>query len=243
MARPGLRQVTDEGGRAERLSHAAENYLLSLYVLKEEGERATPGHLADYIRSLPATEGLGTSLPSVLGMLRRMAREGLIVIPSSKDIQFTTKGQSAAEAVVRRHRLAECMVVDLLGLPLHKAHVEAHRLEHAISHDLEELIRDRLGRPTRCPFGRPIPGSGPTPQAGRASPLSDATAGAECIVDRVPEENPDLLEFLVDHGVMPDARITVVEAGQYRGVMVLRTEGGEVSLGYQAAARLRVRPA
>lgn len=243
MARAGRRQDADAEGGTGRLSQAAENYLLSLYVLKEEEERATPGHLAEYIRSLPATEGLGTSLPSVLGMLRRMVREDLIVIPPSKEVQFTAKGQRAAEGVVRRHRLAECMVVDLLGLPLHKAHVEAHRLEHAISHDLEERIRDRLGRPTRCPFGRPIPGSGPTPHAGRAAPLSDAVAGAECIVDRIPEEDPDLLAFLVDHGVMPDARITVVEAGQYRGVLVLRTERGEVSLGYQAAARLRVRPA
>ena len=225
----------------ERLSHAAENYLLSLYVLREEGERATPAHLAASIRSLPATEGLGTSLPSVIGMLRRMEREGLITIGTNKEVSFTHRGHEAAEGMIRRHRLAECMVVQLLGLPPHQAHIEAHRLEHAISADLEERIRERLGNPETCPFGRPIPGSGYQPPAGGTVPLSEVPVGAACVVDRVPEEDAELLRFLVDSGVMPNASITVVEAGEYRGILVFRTEDREVSLGYAAAARLHVR--
>jgi len=242
VPRPTQRHATGSQTGTDRLSPAAENYLLSLYVLKEEGERATPGHLAEYIRGLPVTEGLGTSLPSVLGMLRRMAKEDLITVGPGKDIHFTEKGQRAAEGVVWRHRLAECMVVELLGLPLEKAHTEAHRLEHAISTDLAERIQARLGYPSRCPFGGYIPGSGPRPDPDDTVPLSEAGVGVECTVSRVPEEDPDLLAFLIERGVMPDAAITVVEAGQYRGVLVFRTERGEGTLGYRAAARLRVRP-
>ena len=136
----------------ERLSQVAENYLLSLHVLVEEGLRATAGSLAKYIRTLPAREGLGTTLPSVLGMLQRMAREGLLELTSEKEVKLTPRGVVLAEGMVRRHRLAERMVVDLLGLELHKAHEEAHRLEHAISTDLEVKIRERLGIPQRVPL-------------------------------------------------------------------------------------------
>lgn len=225
----------------ERLSQVAENYLLSLYVLGEEGTRPTAGHLAEYIRTIPAGEGLGTTLPSVLGMLRRMAREGLVELPSNKEVKLTPRGLELAEGMVRRHRLAERMVVDLLGLELHKAHEEAHRLEHAISPDLEVKIRDRLGNPTTCPFGRPIPGSGYVPPAARRLSLDAAEPGVSYDVDRVPEEDTELLRFLVELRVLPDRSVTVVDASQYRGVITLRTEHGEGALGYGVASRIWVR--
>ena len=140
-----------------RLSAATENYLLSLYVLGEDGITTTASHLAEYLRRLPAGEGLGTSFPSVLSMLRRMVRESLISMTPGKEVKLTDRGLVLAEGMVRRHRLAERMVVDILGLELHKAHIEAHRLEHAISPDIEERLIAKMGNPTTCPFGRPIP--------------------------------------------------------------------------------------
>ena len=234
-ATPGSHTTT------ERLSQVAENYLLSLYVLGEEGTRATAGHLAGYIRTIPAGEGLGTTLPSVLGMLRRMAREGLVVLTSDKEVRLTPRGLEHAEGMARRHRLAERLVVDLLGLELHKAHEEAHRLEHAISPDLEVKIRQTLGNPTTCPFGRPIPGSGYTEPPGTRLSLDEAKPGVPYVVDRVPEEDSELLRFLVDLCVLPGQSVTVVEASQSRGVISVRTEQGEGSLGYGVAARVWVR--
>ncbi len=225
----------------ERLSQVAENYLLSLYVLDEEGTRATAGHLAEYIRTIPAGEGLGTTLPSVLGMLRRMAREGLVVLTSDKEIKMTRRGLELAEGMARRHRLAERMVVDLLGLELHKAHEEAHRLEHAISPDLEVKIREKLGNPATCPFGRPIPGSGYTEPAAPRLSLDSVRPGVPHVVDRVPEEDSELLRFLVELRVLPDRSVTVVEASQSRGVISVRTEQGEGAVGYSVAARIWVR--
>ena len=143
-----------------RLSMATENYLLSIFHLEEQAVRVTASELAEEIKRLPKGEGVGTSLASVGGMVRRMTREKLVDVTANKEIVLTRSGRKAAESIVRRHRLAERLVVDLLGLDLHKAHVEAHLLEHAISPELEKRIVAKLGNPTTCPFGAPIPGSG-----------------------------------------------------------------------------------
>ena len=226
--------------RSERLSPVAENYLLSLYVMGEEGLRATAGQLAEHLRGLPVGEGLGTSLPSVLGMLRRMAKEGLLELTPNKEVKLTSNGVVQAEGMVRRHRLAERMVVDMLGLELHKAHVEAHRLEHAISPDLESLIRDKLGNPTTCPFGGPIPGSGYIPSVSRKLTLDQAQSGTSYIVERVPEEDQALIVFLVEKSILPNKEIKVVEASPSRGIITIKTDTGEGSLGYVVAGRIWV---
>ena len=226
----------------ERISQVAENYLLSLYVMGEEGLRATSGQLAEFIRALPAGEGLGTTLPSITGMLRRMAREGLVDLTSSKEVKLTPRGVVLAESMARRHRLAERMVVDLLGLELHKAHEEAHRLEHAISPDLEVKIRETLGNPTTCPFGRPIPGSDYVPPPGPRLTLEQAETGIDYCVDRVPEEDTELLKFLVELSILPERKITIVDASRHRGVITVKTEIGEDAVGYNVAGRIWVRP-
>lgn len=222
-------------------SHLAENYLSSLYKLHEQGEKSTPGRLAEYIRSLPRAEGLGTSLPSVLAMIRRMTKEGLLVTDSNKEIELTNNGFKLAQSIVRRHRLAECMVVTLLGLDWHLACVEGHRLEHAISDTLADHIAEKLSSPVTNPFGWPIPGNKQTRQSSGFLRLDQATVDLLYVVDRVPEENPDLLRFLSEHGVVPEAKLTVIEAGTYRGVLTFRTNIGESAVDYQTAARIWIR--
>ena len=223
-----------------RMSMVAENYLLSIFQLEEQGARVTTSQLAQQLKRLPVGEGLGTSLPSVGGMLRRMVREGLLETTPNKDVVLTSKGRKFAESMVRRHRLAERMVVDLLGLDLHKAHVEAHRLEHAISPEVEEKISARLGNPTTCPFGHPIPGSGYVTVKGTV-PLSTAPQGRALVVDRVPEDDQDLLEYFVTNGLVPGEPVTVIEAAPYRGVVTLECAENEVVVGYEVAERIWVR--
>lgn len=241
--RTAIRKSTkgSQASVAERVSNVAENYLLSLYILKEEGLSTSPARLAEYIRQLPEGEGVGSSLPSVRGMLRRMVREGLVTMTQNREVQFTERGAVLAEHIARRHRLAERLVVDLLGLDLHLAEIEAHRLEHAISPELEEKLRERLGNPTTCPFGHPIPGSGYVPSSGKLLTLDNARVGLTYVVHRVPEEDVELLRFLVERRVLPDEEIQVVEAGRYRGVLRFRTRWGEDALGYEAASRVWVR--
>ena len=143
-----------------RLSMAAENYLVSIFQLDELGIRVTNTQLAEQLKRLPKKEELGTTLPSIGGMIRRLVREQLVEMLPEKDVVLTERGKEAAEKLVRRQRLAKRMVVDLLGLEPHKAHEEAHRLEHAISDELATKISERLGNPPTCPFGHPIPGFG-----------------------------------------------------------------------------------
>ena len=176
---------------------AAENYLLSIFRLEEQNVRVTLTVLADHLKTLPTDEGLGTSLPSVGGMIRRLSREGLVETNSSKEVVLTSKGRKPAESIVRRHRLAECLVVDLLGIDLHLAHIEAHRLEHAISEYLEEKIVNALNDPKTCPFGHPIPGSAYKPNKNTKT-LDKARQGEELVIDSVPEDDHPLLTYFVE---------------------------------------------
>ena len=239
--RGGRRRGPQQTPGHDRLSPVTENYLSSLYKNEEEGKRITPAHLAEYIRHLPEAEGLGTSLPSVLGMVRRMAREDLVEVLPTKEVRLTDTGRKAAGTIVRRHRLAECMVVSLFGMELRDACVEGHQLEHAISPNLERRIEETLNCPTASPFGRPIPGTDYVPPAAERLPLREAVPGKPYRVHWIPEVDTDLIAFLEEHGVVPEAEITVVELGEYRGVLVFRTAKGEGALGYQAAAEVMVR--
>lgn len=232
-------QTSTSNNSAVRLSMAAENYLLSIFRLDEQGTRVTLTILAEHLKTLPVDEGLGTSLPSVGGMIRRMVREGLLDTTANKDVVLTTQGRRSAESIVRRHRLAERLVVDLLGLDLHMAHVEAHRLEHAISPILEEKIVKALGNPTTCPFGHPIPGSGYTPDQ-TSRPLDETEVGEQLAIYSIPEDDQALLKYLVDNSLVPGQAVTVKDAAVTRGVITLQCDGVDVVFSYDVAAKIRV---
>ena len=212
-------QTTSRGRKSRstpaRLSMAAENYLLSIFRLEEQNVRVTLTVLADHLKTLPIDEGLGTSLPS--------------------------KGRKPAESIVRRHRLAECLVVDLLGIDLHLAHIEAHRLEHAISEYLEEKIVKALNDPKTCPFGHPIPGSAYKSNKNTKT-LDKAKQGEELVIDSVPEDDHPLLTYFVEQNLVPGREVDVKEAARTRGVITLDGGDGDLVFSYDVAAKIRVYP-
>ena len=226
---------------SERLSSGTENYLLCLYKLWEDSEIPTITQLTDTLKLLPPTEGLGTSVPSVAGMIRRMQRQTLVEIGADKRIRLTRRGQEGAEDIARRHRLAEWLVVRLLGMELHQAHNEAHRLEHGMSREFEQKLVERLGNPKRSPYGRPIPGSGEPKMPENAVTLDTATLEVAYVVERVPEEDSRLLRFLSDSMIVPECQVTVVEAAPYLGVLEVATQKENVSIGYNVAQQILVR--
>ncbi len=228
---------------SERLSPGTENYLLCLYRLWEDSETPTITQLTDTLKQLPSTEGLGTSVPSVSGMIRRMQRQELVDIGSDKRIRLTKWGLDCGVDIARRHRLAEWLVVELLGMELRQAHIEAHRLEHGISPEFEEKLMERLGHPTRSPFGRPIPHSGQPEKPVNTKTLDTAPPDTVFTVDRVPEEDTELLRFLSEAGIVPDQEVQVVEAAPYRGVLIVKSSKDRVSIGYNVATQIVVRPA
>ncbi|MEK7807164.1 MAG: metal-dependent transcriptional regulator, partial [Chloroflexota bacterium] len=141
----------------------------------------------------------------------------------------------------RRHRRAEWLVVQLLGMPLHQAHNEAHRLEHGMSQEFQERLVERLGYPKRSPYGRPIPGSGEPKMPENALTLDDAVAGVTYVVDRVPEEDVDLLRFLAASLIIPEHEVKVIESAPYLGVLKVATQRDDVSIGYNVARQIVVR--
>lgn len=226
----------------ERLSPGTENYLLSIYTLWEDSVFPTTTQLTDTLRQLPATEGLGTSVPSVAGMVRRMQRQGLVDIGSDKRIRLTNRGIENGADIARRHRLAEWLVVRLIGMDLHKAYVEAHRLEHGMSQEFQEKLMERLDYPRKSPFGRPIPGSGEPNIPANALSLDTAVPNVNYVVDRVPEEDMMLLRFLCDSMIMPEHEIIVDEATPYLGVIMVASAGNRLPIGYNVARQILVRP-
>lgn len=231
----------DTHHQPSELSSVAENYLLCLYMLSEEGVETTFRELSNRLRSLPEGERLGTSTSSVAGMLRRMAKEGLVNVSTSKEVVLTDSGAHFAQDMVRRHRIAEKMVVDLLGVELHRAHIEAHRLEHAISPELLENIVRKLGNPNKCPFGGPIPGSGYDKDTRTKIPLAKAEIHRKYFIDRVPEEDTTLLQYLVEKEILPDNVIAVSEKAAYRGIIVIQGPSEiSVPLGVEVANRILV---
>ena len=232
---------TREHPAEDDISPLAQNYLLSLYMLKEEVGVATISRLAEQLAVSPATEHLGTSLASVAGMVRRMKRHGLLDIRPNKEIVFTDRGWTLAEAVMRRHQLAECLLVDFLDMELHKVHAEAHRLEHAISPEVEEKLVERLGDPQTCPFGHPIPGSGYEPPSTAVS-LDTVRPGRTVVVERIPEDDPRLVEYLVGTGVVRGQEVIVVDSAAYKGTVTLDVGGSQVVIGLQVAPRIVVFP-
>ena len=129
----------------------------------------------------------------------------------------------------------------MLGLELHKAHIEAHRLEHAISPQLEDKIVERLENPTTCPFGHPIPGSGYIPEESSVS-LDKANPGREMAVDRIPEDDQALLEYLVASRLTPNQPVVVKEAATSTGVITVVCDGNEIVFSYDVAAKIKVIP-
>ena len=217
-------------------SVAVEGYLSAVYEMASEGVPTIGARVAEWLQLTP---------PTVNGMVRRMARMGLVVLNNRKEIVLTTKGESLAADIVRRHRLAERFLVDTLGLEWHRAHEEARRWGHALSIDAETRLAAFLGAPKTCPHGNPIPGSGYTPPANVRS-LKDAKEDQRVVVERIFEEielNRDILAFLEKSGIRPGKELTVLQVAPYLGTVTVESQGEKISLGLRIADKIWVRPA
>ena len=210
---------------------ASDDALTTIYRLShDEDEEVIAARVADRLGIKPA---------SIAGMLSRLRRDQLVNIDGRKRISLTKTGFARAEQMVRRHRLAECLLVDVLGLEWWRAYEEAHLMEHSISDVTEPLIVEKLGSPTRSPFGYPIPGSSHRHPLSKLH-LSDLPAGATTTVGRVYEEDEELLRFFDIEGIRPGSALEVVEAAPYRGTVTIRLDGRDLVLGLQAARRIWV---
>lgn len=209
---------------------AFEEYCEAIFELEEDD--------VDVIQAR-IVERLGVSRPAVSEMIRRLEHENLINVDHNT-IRLSPKGESLGQQVVRRHRLAERFLTDILGLSWAEAHHEAGRWEHVMSTKVEVAMDRLLGSPTTCPHGNPIPGS--HYEAPNARRLVDLTVGDQFTVSRIPEElefTPGLLDFLEGASLLPGREGTVT-ASSPDGTMTVEIAGSHVGVGAFASARILV---
>jgi DtxR family Mn-dependent transcriptional regulator len=216
---------------------AAAEYLMMIRYMHGEGQPVIAARLA---------ERLGVAAPTVSEMVGRLAREGLLVVDdTTRQLELTDAGRGAAERTFRRHALSEWLLTEVIGLGWAEADEEAHHLQNAFSDRVTDRIDELLGHPPTCPHGNPIPRDGHTPERPAGIPMSEAQVGEEITILRVTEEAEEdarLLTFLQDNGIRPGHVFTVTEVATHIGTMTVRREddGGEVTIGLVAAAKLRM---
>ena len=208
---------------------AFEEYCEAIFELKEDDLDVIQARIA---------ERLLVSRPAVSEMIRRLVADGLVTVDDG--IRLTTTGLALAERVVRRHRLAERFLTDVLGLSWAEAHQEAGKWEHVLSDPVEAAINRMLENPTTCPHGNPIPGSGYLEE--NLIALSTLRVGDGFTVTRIPEElefTPGLLDFLEDNAILP-GRSGVLTAASPDGTVTVKIADRTIGIGAFAGARILV---
>lgn len=203
--------------------HPSADYLEALYELLEEGFEPVQAELGRW---------MGVSRPTVSEHVKRLESDGLLS-RNGRELSFTDAGSEMAVTLVRRHRLAEHLLIDVIGLPWHKAHEEAERWERVISSEVEVRLVEILSDPGACPHGNPIPGSANEVDVASLVPLKDIAPGNTVTLRRLTEDlelELEVMRFLESSGLMPGADIEV-RASAPDGTMSLAVEGVTSALG------------
>jgi DtxR family transcriptional regulator, Mn-dependent transcriptional regulator len=195
---------------------AEEEYLQSIFWLQEAGLPMTGANVA---------RAMQLSAPTVHEMIGRLERDGYITRGANRAIEFTDSGATHAEGIVRRHRLIERFLTDVLGVPWDEVHEEAERLEHAMSPVLEERMLAAIGDAKTCPHGHPIAAGARL----AGVPLADVEIGASVRILRFENEAEDLLHYLKAAGVEPGLEGTLAERDEEQ-VTVLAADGQRLTV-------------
>jgi DtxR family transcriptional regulator, Mn-dependent transcriptional regulator len=210
---------------------ATEEYLETILELEEEGTRTLRARLV---------ERLGVSAPAVSETVNRLSLAGYTELREDHTIKLTPKGRRLATTIVRRHRLAERLLVDVIGLEWEKVHREADRWEHAISADVEEKLVELLGDPMTCPHGNPIPGTKRKAEPVAVVRLLDSEPG-RVTVTRISEKlelDDESLRLVARARLIPGATATVVE--RRADGMIVKTPAGEHTIPIVVAEQMFV---
>ena len=234
----GHRRPTDQGrpypSVVAELHDATEEYLETILEIEEEGIPPIRARLV---------ERLGISAPAVSETVNRLVEQGYAQLLPDRSLRLTAKGRQLAVSIVRRHRLAERLLTDVIGLEWEKVHREADRWEHAISADVEEKLVRLLGDPATCPHGNPIPGSGHKVDVKGSAPLSRVEPGP-VTVSRISEKvelDDDALVLLAGAQLTPGDEAVVV--GPAPDGVVVKSAAGERTIPSRLAELMFVTPA
>ena len=209
----------------EHATEGEEHYLETIFWLEEAGLPITGANIARAQQVSP---------PTVHEMVRRLESDGFIERAPDKTLGFTASGREHAEFVVRRHRLVERFLTDVLGIPWDEVHEEAERMEHAMSPRLEASMRAAIGDATTCPHGHPIIAGVREPGV----PLADVEQGAKVRILRFENEAEDLLKYLKESGIYPGLEGTLADPGEDE--ITVEAEGAQIAITRSVAETVSV---
>ena len=197
---------------SQPLSGPVEDYLKTIYDLERGAQAATTNEIAERLAISPA---------SVSGMMRRLADQGLITHEPYRGVRLTEDGRRAALRTLRRHRILECYLTEVLGYPWDRVHDEAEQLEHAASEELIERMASALGDPAHDPHGAPIPSREGEVDEPTLRTLADAAVGEQVRVRQVMDKDAERLRYLAELGIRPGALVRILERAPFDGPITL----------------------
>lgn len=218
------------------LHEASKQYLEAIYELGEEDQKVLQARIGDRLGLAAATVSEG---------VKRLVADGLVTVEADRELALTEEGRRLAETLVRRHRLAERMLVDILGIPWHLCHEQAEDWEKVMTPEVELAILDKLTGPATCPHGNPIPGADTPVPWSELRAVAAMETGERGRLTRLLEDvelDHDVLKYLEDHRLMPGADLALVEVAP-DGTRILEVDGEKVALGRPLADNLWVTPA
>ncbi len=213
-------------------SPVVEEYLEAIYKLQGSEKPLGTTELGKSLR---------VSAPSADQMVNRMADKGLVHRSRERGIRLTKDGEKAALHLIRKHRLAERFLTDVLGLDWKDVHDEACKFEHVLSPEVESRMSDLLKNPATCPHGHPIPDADGNIAVDDATPRSEVKQGATAVISRIGEEKRDLLEYLATLGMMPGRAVRVDQVAPFRGPILVDVDGATYALGRDVAQKIWVK--
>ena len=213
------------------LSHAAEDYLKSIYKLQEKEGKVSTGILAEYLDVKPA---------SATGMIKKLKSMNLVRHERYQGVTLTKAGKAIALEIIRHHRLLELYLYKALGVPWDGVHDEAEKLEHVISEEVEARMDEILGYPTEDPHGSPIPDKNGVLPETSSIPMTELQDGQSCVVAEVSDNDSALLRHLGSFNLYPGTAFRVIEVAPFDGPFTIDIAGQQAVIGREVAKNIYV---
>jgi len=215
-----------------KVTSVTEEYLEIIYRLQEKSGVATTSDLVKSLKVAPGT---------VTNTIARLEKESFVIHEPYRGVRLTEKGRRIALRTIRKHRLSERLLTDLLNVEWEKVHEAACKLEHSISDEIAKKIEKALGHPKTCPHGNPIPTECGGIIEEKSRPLSELNPGEKGVIAKITDERRELLEYLNSIEVRPDKIVEIVEKAPLGGPIIVRIEGKNHALSREIASFIEIK--
>jgi len=214
------------------ISKESEEYLEAIYRLEQRDGSAKTMQLANELKVMPG---------SITNTIENLEKRRLVIHEPYKGVKLTEKGRKLALKILRRHRLAERLLTDILHLDWSKVHDEACKLEHNLSENIVKPLEKALGNPKTCPHGNPIPSEQGEMKEAKSELLTNLNLGESGIITKITEEKHDLLQYLATLGLVPGTSVKIEEKAPFNGPIIVKAVGASYALGRNVASVIWVK--